>query len=240
MSTSPLSVSDVWKLYRQRLVEVQALRGITLEIEAGSLVAITGPSGSGKSTLLHLMGALDSPSKGEVYVLGQNISSMSDDDLAAFRRRRLGFVFQFFNLLPTMTAVENAALPLLLDKVPRAEALARAQTLLERVGLEGRCDHRPDELSGGQQQRVALARALVAEPELLLADEPTGNLDTQAGTQVLDLLDEIRAERGLTMILVTHDDKVAARAERELHLVDGQIARDDRRSPQVAAEAEAS
>jgi len=229
-------VKELRKVYRQRQLEVKALQGIDLEIAAGEWLAITGASGSGKSTLLHLMGALDLPSSGTVQVLGLDISRRSDDELAAFRRQRLGFVFQFFNLLPTLSARENVALPLLLDAQPRREALARAGEMLERVGLGERGEHRPDELSGGQQQRVALARSLVTSPELLLADEPTGNLDSQAGAEVLRLLEELRSERNLSIVLVTHDESVAARASRRIELLDGRIARD---SAQTAEEAPA-
>lgn len=225
-----IEVQDAWKIYRQRLLEVQALRGLSLQVNSGEMIAITGPSGSGKSTLLHLLGALDTPSQGLVKILDQDISTLNDKQLASFRRQKLGFVFQFFNLLPTLTARENAALPLLLDNIPRLKALDKADTLLQRVGLGDRLQHRPDELSGGQQQRVALARALVAQPQILLADEPTGNLDSKASAEVLNLLEELRQETQITMILVTHDDRVAARAERNLHLIDGQIAQ-DRRSP---------
>jgi ABC-type lipoprotein export system ATPase subunit len=216
----------VRRVYRQRRVEVQALAGVSLTIDKGEMVAVTGPSGSGKSTLLHVMGALDHPSSGSLTILGEQVASYSDDRLAAFRRRQLGFVFQFFNLLPTLSARENAALPLLLDGVARREAYARADGLLDRVGLGDRAGHRPDELSGGQQQRVALARALVAKPAVLLADEPTGNLDSSAGAEVLDLLAELRAESELTLVLVTHDDRVAKRAERRVRLVDGRVDED--------------
>ncbi len=223
-------MKQVTKVYATSRVEVHALRGVDLEVTPGELVAITGPSGSGKSTLLHVAGALDLPTAGELTILGEDLRAMSDDRLAAFRRRRLGFVFQFFNLLPTLSASENAALPLLLEGVGRREALAKAAALLERVGLGDRLDHRPDELSGGQQQRVALARALVAEPALLLADEPTGNLDSEAGARVLDLLEAARRERGLTIVLVTHDPGVAARADRVVRLKDGKVDRITSRS----------
>jgi putative ABC transport system ATP-binding protein len=216
-------MKQVTKVYATSRVEVHALRGVDLEVAPGELVAITGPSGSGKSTLLHVAGALDLPTGGALTILGEDLRAMSDDRLAAFRRRRLGFVFQFFNLLPTLSASENAALPLLLEGVGRREALAKGAALLERVGLGDRLDHRPDELSGGQQQRVALARALVAEPALLLADEPTGNLDSEAGARVLDLLEAARRERGLTIVLVTHDPGVAARADRVVRLKDGKV-----------------
>ena len=226
-----LELRAVEKVYALSRVEVHALRGVDLVIEAGEWVSITGPSGSGKSTLLHVAGALDLPSRGAVIALGQDLGSLDDGALAAFRRRRLGFVFQFFNLLPTLSAEENAALPLLLDGVPRALALERARALLGRVGLGERCGHRPEELSGGQQQRVALARALVAEPALLLADEPTGNLDSEAGAAVLELVAEARRERGLTVVLVTHDPGVAARGDRIVRLRDGRVERIDRPTP---------
>ncbi len=224
MSTEPVVVLErVTKRYQQARVEVHALRGVDLAVRPGEMLAITGPSGSGKSTLLHVVGALDLPTTGTIRILGQDLRAMPDDALARFRRQRLGFVFQFFNLLPTLSAAENAALPLLLDGVARSVALARGKALLEKVGLGDRVDHRPDELSGGQQQRVALARALASEPKLLLADEPTGNLDSEAGAKVLDLLAEARRERGLTVVLVTHDPGVAARADRVVRLHDGLV-----------------
>jgi putative ABC transport system ATP-binding protein len=216
-------LTGVTKTYEQAKVRVQALRGVDLEVQPGEFVAITGPSGSGKSTLLHLAGALDVPTSGDLRVLGESLAALPDAQLAAFRRRRLGFVFQFFNLLPTLSAVENAALPLLLDGLPRADALARGKAILERVDMAERLEHRPEELSGGQQQRVALARALVSDPAILLADEPTGNLDSEAGGRVLDLVDEARKQRGLTVLLVTHDASVARRADRIVQLRDGKV-----------------
>ena len=223
MTAPAVVLKDVKKTYEQAKVRVDALRGVDLEVAPGEFVAITGPSGSGKSTLLHLAGALDIPTSGTLTVLGETLGAMPDHQLAAFRRRRLGFVFQFFNLLPTLSAVENAALPLLLDGMPRDEALAKGRAILERVDMAGRLEHRPEELSGGQQQRVALARALVGDPQILLADEPTGNLDSEAGARVLDLVDEARKQRGLTVLLVTHDPSVAKRADRVVKLRDGRI-----------------
>ncbi|MBI3723033.1 ABC transporter ATP-binding protein [bacterium] len=223
MGPPVVELASVRKTYDLARVRVDALRGVDLTVEQGEFVAITGPSGSGKSTLLHLTGALDLPTSGTLNVLGEMLSLMPDDALAAFRRRKLGFVFQFFNLLPTLSAAENAALPLLLDGTPRGEALDRGREILTRVGLADRLHHRPEELSGGQQQRVALARALVANPRILLADEPTGNLDSEAGARILDLLDEARAQRGLTVLLVTHDHEVARRADRIVRLRDGLI-----------------
>ncbi|HZU97617.1 MAG TPA: ABC transporter ATP-binding protein [Planctomycetota bacterium] len=216
-------LKDVRKTYEQKKVKVEALRGVDLEVAPGEFVAITGASGSGKSTLLHLAGALDIPTSGTLTVLGETLSTMPDNQLAAFRRRKLGFVFQFFNLLPTLSAVENAALPLLLDGMPREEALTRGRGILERTGMGERLEHRPEELSGGQQQRVALARALVADPMILLADEPTGNLDSEAGARVLDLIEDARQRRGLTVLLVTHDPGVAKRADRVVRLRDGKV-----------------
>ena len=234
MSDPVLELLAVEKVYALSRVEVHALRGVDLRVAAGEWVSITGPSGSGKSTLLHVGGGLDLPTRGTVRALGQDLAALPDDALAAFRRRRLGFVFQFFNLLPTLSAEENAALPLLLEGLPRGEALARARGLLERVGLLDRAAHRPEELSGGQQQRVALARALIAEPALLLADEPTGNLDSEAGAAVLVLVAEARRARGLAVVLVTHDPGVAARGDRIVRLRDGQVERID--APNTAAD----
>ncbi len=224
-------LKDVRKTYEQKKVQVEALRGIDLEVAAGEFVAITGASGSGKSTLLHLAGALDIPTSGTLTVLGETLSTMPDHQLAAFRRRKLGFVFQFFNLLPTLSAVENAALPLLLDGMAREEALTRGRGILERTGMGERLEHRPEELSGGQQQRVALARALVADPMILLADEPTGNLDSEAGARVLDLIEDARQRRGLTVLLVTHDPGVARRADRVVRLRDGKVESIEAKAP---------
>ena len=231
-----LELDKVSKVYTRRSVDVHALNAVDLTVAPGDMVAVTGPSGSGKSTLLHMLGALDRPSSGRVRILGEDITGFSDDRLAAFRRQTLGFVFQFFNLLATLSARENVMLPLLLDGVARSEATERAEALLSRVGLGERADHRPDELSGGQQQRVALARALVARPAVLLADEPTGNLDSKAGAEVLDLLDEARRDDKLTIVLVTHDDRIAERADRVLHLVDGRIVEDRRLEPRPESE----
>ena len=225
-----IEVEKVVKVFEAARVRVEALRTVDLTIPEGEFVAITGPSGSGKSTLLHLIGGLDLPTSGTLRVLGESIGALPDDRLAELRRRRIGFVFQFFNLLPTLTAAENAALPLLLDGRPRVAALERARGLLEAMGLGDRLAHRPEELSGGQQQRVALARALASEPSLLLADEPTGNLDSEAGGKVLDLLDDARSKRTLTIVLVTHDPSIAARADRNVRLRDGRIEADERRA----------
>ncbi|MDQ4148747.1 MAG: ABC transporter ATP-binding protein [Actinomycetota bacterium] len=219
-----VTVCNLFKTYRLGTVEVRALDGVCLEVEAGTFVSVMGPSGSGKSTLLHLLGGLDTPSEGVVTVGGKDLSKLTDEELTLFRRRSLGFIFQFFNLLPTMSAWENVALPRLLDGLKLADVKPRALELLERVGLGERADHKPSQLSGGEMQRVAIARALVADPLLILADEPTGNLDSKSGEAVLDLLRSTVTEDGRTVIVVTHDAKAASVADRIVMLKDGKIA----------------
>jgi putative ABC transport system ATP-binding protein len=216
-----IELRDVHKVFHQGEAEVRALAGVSLDIAAGAFVSIMGPSGSGKSTLLHLMGGLDLPTSGEISLDGSLLSRMSDDEITRLRRRKVGFVFQFFNLLPTYTAEENVALPLLLDGLRRREVRPRVEAALERVGLSHRRRHRPDELSGGEMQRVAIARALVIDPRVILADEPTGNLDTRTGEQVLDLLAAANRDRHCTIVLVTHDSRAAAHAGRLITLKDG-------------------
>ena len=216
-----IAFRDVHKVFHQGEAEVRALAGVSLDIEAGAFVSIMGPSGSGKSTLLHLMGGLDLPTSGEVTLDGSSLSRMSDDEITLLRRRKIGFVFQFFNLLPTYTAEENVALPLLLDGLGRREVRPRVEAALEQVGLSHRRRHRPEELSGGEMQRVAIARALVIDPRVILADEPTGNLDTKTGEQVLDLLGAANRDRHCTIVLVTHDSRAAAHAQRLITLKDG-------------------
>lgn len=218
MSQAAIEATALVKTYRQGDEEIRALRGVDVSVDRGEFLAITGASGSGKSTLLHILGGLDRPDAGEVWVDGQVLSQLDDEALALIRRRRLGFVLQFFNLLPTLTAVENAAFPLLLDG--DNDALTRAARSLERVGLGDRVDHRPSQLSGGEQQRVALARALVTEPAVVLADEPTGNLDSKTGMEILELL-KSTAEAGQTIVMVTHDEKAARVADRIVGLKDG-------------------
>jgi putative ABC transport system ATP-binding protein len=211
------------KTYRLGQVDVQALRGVDAQILAGEYVAITGPSGSGKSTLMHILGCLDSPTSGTYRLDGEDISTLSGKRLAHVRNRKVGFVFQTFNLMPRLTVEENVALPLKYrGGVPRAERRARAHKLLERLGLGPRIGHRPDELSGGERQRVAIARALVGEPAILMADEPTGNLDSKSGNEVLATFAELHAA-GHTIVLVTHDAGVAARAERVIQMSDGRV-----------------
>ncbi len=223
MTTQPvLTMTTVVKTYRIGTQQVEALRGIDLAIPAGDFVAIMGPSGSGKSTLMHILGCLDIPTSGTYELGGTDVSHMSEAELAVVRNRRIGFVFQQFNLLPSLSAARNVELPLLYAGVPAAERRARAEEALRRVGLADRLEHRPTELSGGQQQRVAVARAVVTEPELILADEPTGNLDSTATHDILDLFDELHGQ-GRTIVLITHEADVAERAARTIRLLDGRI-----------------
>jgi putative ABC transport system ATP-binding protein len=218
---------DVQKSYTQGKSEVIALAGVSLAIERGEFAAVMGPSGSGKSTLLHLIGGLDRPSAGDVVVDGRIISQMDDDAVTLFRRNKIGFIFQFFNLLPTLTGIENVALPLVLDGRSDRDASARAEALLARVGLERRRDHLPEQLSGGEIQRLAIARALVFDPPILLADEPTGNLDSKTGAAVLETIRAINREAGSTVVMVTHDRDAAARSDRVIHLRDGRLEEGD-------------
>ncbi|HME60087.1 MAG TPA: ABC transporter ATP-binding protein [Candidatus Binatia bacterium] len=217
---------DVRKVFKQGENEITALAGITMDIAQGSFAVIMGPSGSGKSTLLHLIGGLDRPSSGDLLVDGRLIGQMADDQVTLFRRNKIGFVFQFFNLLPTLTALENVALPLVLDGRSKSEAENQAQALLKKVGLEQRKRHLPEELSGGEIQRVAMARALAFNPPLLLADEPTGNLDSNNGNAVLSLLRQISKEEGCTVVMVTHSEEAARYGDRRIYLRDGRIEKD--------------
>ena len=213
--------AEQWGDLGRRLIEV--LHGVSLEIGEGEFLSLQGASGTGKSTLLHLLGGLDDPTSGEVFASGQSLSAMSSTRLAKWRNGEVGFVFQSYHLLPEFDALENVLLPARMAHANRAESQNRAESLLERVGLAKRMHHLPAELSGGEQQRVALARALINQPQLLLADEPTGNLDSKTGGEVLDLLCELQSEANLTMIIATHDDKVANRAHQTVQLVDGLI-----------------
>ena len=222
-----IALDGVTKTYRGGSLEVHALRGVTLRIEPGEYVAVMGPSGSGKSTLMNILGCLDVPSTGSYHLAGEDVGRMSEDQLADVRNRRIGFVFQQFNLLSTMSAWRNVELPLVYAGMPRAVRKRRAFDALTRVGLADRVDHRPGVLSGGQQQRVSVARALVTDPQLILADEPTGNLDSTATADVLDLFDELQAQ-GRTIVLITHEHDVAARAHREVHMRDGRLLEVDR------------
>lgn len=219
-----LKALNVEKSYGLGKRVVQALRGVSLKVQKGERIVIMGPSGSGKSTLLHLLGGLDIPSKGEIFLEGKPVSRMTETELTLFRRRRLGFVFQFFNLLPTLTAEENVALPLLLDGTPQRVIEGKVEWLLNRVGLLQRRHHRPDELSGGEMQRVAIARAFVNDPTVVLADEPTGNLDTKTGKEVLELFDQLGSESNKAIVLVTHDPNIAHFGKKLVRMEDGLIA----------------
>ena len=217
---------DVRKVYLQGTREVAALDGVSLRIDSGGFTCLMGPSGSGKSTFLHLAGGLDLPTSGDVMIEGQATRSWNDDALTLLRRRRLGFVFQFFNLIPSLTVAENVALPLLLEGVSGAEISRRVEPLLERVGLTGRSGHAPAGLSGGEMQRTAIARALVADPAIVLADEPTGNLDRATGRGILEILHAVAKRDGRTVVVVTHDPGAAEHADRVVRLRDGRIESD--------------
>ena len=218
-----VKVQGVKKAYRMGKVIVPALRGVSFEVREGEFLAVLGPSGSGKSTLLHLIGCLDRPDEGKIIVDGADVLKLSDEELAELRLRKIGFVFQFFNLLPRLTAIKNVELPLIIAGVPEKEARERAKEMLRLVGLEARVSHRPIELSGGEQQRVAIARALINNPKIVLADEPTGNLDTKSGWEIVQLMKRLNEERGQTFIVVTHDPHIAETADRILYLKDGLI-----------------
>jgi putative ABC transport system ATP-binding protein len=224
--TPVVEALDVTRTYRMADVEVTALDGVSLRISPGEYLAVLGPSGSGKSTLMHLLGLLDRPTSGVLRIDGREVADMPDAELSRLRNAAIGFVFQSFQLLSRTTAVDNVALPLIYRGVPRRERRARAVAALEAVGLGHRLGHRPVQLSGGEQQRVAVARALVGEPRLLLADEPTGNLDSRNGAEVMALLERLNSERGVAVVLVTHDGEVAARARRQVRMRDGHVERD--------------
>ncbi len=226
----------VTKVYQQGRRTVQAVRGVSLRIEAGEFVSIMGPSGSGKSTLMHLLGGLDTPTSGKALFDGKDLALLSDRDRSLLRRTRIGFVFQFFNLLPTLTAVENVALPLLLAGRSRAAALRESQASLDRVGMAHRAEHFPEEMSGGEMQRVAIARALVTEPEAILCDEPTGNLDSANSAEILKLLRSLPESGRRSVVMVTHDRSAAAYGDRLVTIRDGLIA-DEQRDPRTALSA---
>ena len=222
-----ISISNLRKIYQMGEVEVRALDGVDLEVEAGEYVAIMGPSGSGKSTLMNLIGCLDTPTSGEYILNDQRVSDLDDTELAEIRNHEIGFVFQTFNLLSRATALSNVELPLIYARISARERHRRAREALEKVGLGDRAKHQPNELSGGQRQRVALARALVNEPSILLADEPTGNLDSRTSAEMMELFNELNAA-GNTMVVVTHEEDIAARARRVVRLLDGKIVVDEK------------
>ena len=227
-ASSMIFTEDLWKTYEMGSEQVHALRGVNLKIERNEYVAIMGPSGSGKSTLMNLIGCLDSPSKGQYWLNQQQVSELTDDDLARIRNKEIGFVFQTFNLLARATALHNCELPLIYAGVPSDERVERAKQALISVGMESRMNHKPNELSGGQRQRVAIARALVNRPSIILADEPTGNLDSQTGLEIMALFDRLQSE-GNTIVLVTHEHDIAEYAHRIVFIKDGVIAKDERK-----------
>ena len=223
-----IHTEDLWRTYQMGSEEIHALRGVSFEIQPGEYVAVMGPSGSGKSTLMNLIGCLDTPSKGKYVLRGKVVSEMNDDELAAIRNREIGFVFQTFNLLPRATALHNVELPLVYAGIPKEKRIELAKRAIERVDLTERMTHKPNELSGGQRQRVAIARALVMDPSILLADEPTGNLDSATGEEIMKLFEKLH-EKGHTIILVTHERDIADHAHRTIHIRDGKIEKDERR-----------
>jgi len=224
MNEQFLSARALVKSYAMERRSLEVLRGVDLTVARGEFLALRGASGAGKSTLLHLIGGLDSPNTGEIFFKNQNLAKFSEGELTQFRNRRVGFVFQAYHLLPELTALENVCLPARMARTSSTQTEKRGYELLLRVGLKERINHKPSELSGGEQQRVALARALINEPELLLADEPTGNLDSKTGGEIIELLKSLRVEKQMTLIIATHDAKVAAHAQRVIELVDGRIA----------------
>lgn len=217
-----ISARDVWKIYGEGDAATYALRGVSLDIEPGEFMAIVGPSGSGKSTLMHIIGLLDTPTRGNVFVKGRDVSTLSDDERAILRRKTIGFVFQQYNLSPSLNALENVELPMIFAGVPKKERRKRAKELLELVGLGHRLYHYPNQLSGGQQQRVAIARALANDPEVILGDEPTGNLDTKTGEKILKIFKDLK-RMGKTIVIVTHDQDIAEEAEKIVKIRDGKI-----------------
>ena len=221
-----IELKYVKKTYQMGLTEVHALRGVTMHVRQGEFLAITGPSGSGKSTLMHMVGCLDIPTSGSIMLDGQDISKLHESDLAQIRGRKIGFVFQTFNLINSLTAEENVELPLLFQGVSESERRKRSKAILEKVGLAERAGHRPMQLSGGEQQRVAIARALSGEPDVLLADEPTGNLDSKKGAEILDIMNALNKE-GVTVVMVTHDPVLAKKAKRIVRIKDGMVEKEE-------------
>jgi len=218
-----IDLKDIYKIYQMGSTQINALDGLECKIEKGEYVALMGPSGSGKSTLMNIIGCLDTPTRGVYSLNGTNVSDMTDDDLASIRNVEIGFVFQSFNLLPRTSAIENISLPLVYAGVSKKERIERAQTVLEKVGLGDRADHKPNELSGGQRQRVAIARALINNPSIVLADEPTGNLDSKSSLEIMNLFNEIHQD-GNTVVVVTHEEDIAKYAKRTIRMIDGKLA----------------
>jgi putative ABC transport system ATP-binding protein len=230
MNEPLISIQGITKIYQMGDVEVRALQGVSLEVSEGEFVAIMGPSGSGKSTLMNIIGCLDQPTSGCYWLDGTDVGALNDNRLAEIRNRKIGFVFQTFNLLPRTTAFQNVTLPLIYGGVSARERRDRSRAALEAVGLGDRLDHRPNELSGGQQQRVAIARALVTEPSIILADEPTGNLDTRSGEEITEIFQQLNRERGITVVFVTHDPEIAEETRRIVRIRDGLIESDEMQS----------
>ncbi|HII16050.1 MAG TPA: ABC transporter ATP-binding protein [Nanoarchaeota archaeon] len=226
MARTLIELQDVWKIYRMDQTEVNALRGISLKFNEGDFASIQGPSGSGKSTLMHLVGCLDLPTKGRIFLDGHDISRMSESTLAQIRGKKIGFVFQAFNLIPSLSAVENVALPMIFNGIQKDKRDALAKELLVDMGLKDRLYHKPSQMSGGEQQRVAIARALGNDPDVILADEPTGNLDSSTGHHIMDILAHLYKEHKKTVIIVTHDPYIANYAHTKINIVDGQVAHD--------------
>jgi putative ABC transport system ATP-binding protein len=236
MAKTIIDVRNVWKIYQMGKVEVPALRGLDIQVKEEEFVAIMGPSGSGKSTAMNIIGCLDTPTKGDIYLEGKNIAKMSESALARIRGRIIGYIFQRFNLIPSLTALENVMLPMIFQGVPEKEKRERAIELLRKVGLEERMSHRPSELSGGEQQRVAIARALANNPDIVLADEPTGNLDSKTGEKIMQLLVDLHEKEKKTIVVITHDADIAAYADRRLILRDGKLIKDHHLQKVYAAE----
>jgi len=225
MTNPVIKLENVWKIYQFDHLELSVLKGITLDISRGAFVVILGPSGSGKSTLLNMLGCLDLPSRGTVFLDGRDISKMSEDELAQARGKKIGFVFQQFNLLQNLNALENVAMPMIFQGKPEIERKKRAQSLLASLGLQDRILHRPSELSGGEQQRIAIARALANDPEIIVADEPTGNLDSSTGKKIMEILIDLHKNEGKTIVVVTHDPTIADYGTQVVHIKDGEIAK---------------